>query len=96
VIEFHQLARNELREAVKWYRDHAPQVAERLVAQVDRAVERIASDPESHPVIGRIHRYVRVSRFPYLLVFHISDSETVVVTAVAHTSRRPGYWKRRQ
>jgi plasmid stabilization system protein ParE len=96
VIEFHQLARSELREAVLWYRERSPAVAERFVDQVNHAVERIEHDPESHPVIGRNHRYVRVSRFPYLLVFRMTDTDAVLITAVAHTSRRSGYWRHRQ
>jgi len=96
VIEFHRLARNELREAAHWYRLRSPQVAERFVAQVERAVERIANDPDSHPLIGRSHRMVRVSRFPYLMVYQPVTADRIVITAVAHTSRRPGYWRNRR
>ena len=36
-------------------------------------------------------RRARVKRHPYLLVYAVM-AEHVVVLAVAHTSRKPGYW----
>jgi plasmid stabilization system protein ParE len=39
-------------------------------------------------------RKVKVGKFRYALVFRIRDDE-VQVLAVAHMSRRPGYWKQR-
>jgi hypothetical protein len=35
-----------------------------------------------------------VNRFPYNVVYRIRDDDIYVV-AVAHTSRRPNYWKDR-
>ena len=45
-------------------------------------------DPETRT------RRVPVRRFPYQVVYHVSDKEIAIV-AVAHTKRRPGYWKDR-
>jgi len=39
---------------------------------------------------------VRVNRFPYLLIFGEQSPNVVMVVAVAHTSRRPGYWRHRR
>ena len=61
MIKFHELAREEVREATEWYRERSLQVATRFVAQGERAVERIAADPESYPPITDSHRYVPVS-----------------------------------
>jgi hypothetical protein len=36
----------------------------------------------------------RVARFPYLVVY-AHERERVVVLAIAHTKRRPGYWVER-
>lgn len=95
VIEFHPQARAELREATIWYGERSSQVAARFVEQVTGAVDRIAVDPDSHPKIGRGYHYVRVSRFPYLLVFRVTESANVIVTAVAHTSRQSDFWQKR-
>jgi hypothetical protein len=39
-------------------------------------------------------RFRLVDRFPYQIVLELRR-ESVLVLAVAHTSRRPGYWRRR-
>jgi toxin ParE1/3/4 len=36
-----------------------------------------------------------MKRFPYWLVYMVSEDE-IRVLAVAHHSRRPGYWKERK
>jgi hypothetical protein len=39
-------------------------------------------------------RRVLVSRFPYEIVYRLRPAEIVIV-AIAHLKRRPGYWKNR-
>jgi len=38
---------------------------------------------------------MRVRRFSYVLYYEVLDPTQVLIYAVAHTSRRPGYWLRR-
>jgi hypothetical protein len=33
-------------------------------------------------------------RFPFSLIYRV-DRDTIAILAVAHHSRRPGYWRRR-
>jgi toxin ParE1/3/4 len=35
-----------------------------------------------------------LNRFPYTVLYRVKNDE-IFVTAVAHHSRRPGYWRRR-
>jgi len=94
-VSFHRLAANELTLAFDWYAQRNRSVAERFQLAIDATVERIHCDPVSHPVeAGRFH-WARVRRFPYRLIFEIDDPESITVLAVAHTSRRPRYWRRR-
>ena len=60
----------------------------------------LARHPEQFPVYEGIatrrqFRRARVNRFPYVVVFEIRTDEVLVV-AVAHASRKPGYWQRRK
>jgi plasmid stabilization system protein ParE len=60
------------------------------------AIDRVAQNPEAGRPLsadGRTRR-VLVSRFPYQLVYRLRPGEVVVV-AVAHMKRRPGYWRDR-
>jgi plasmid stabilization system protein ParE len=94
-IIFHRLAAQEYRSAKQWYRQRSIEVASRFALAVDQSINRITADANSLPVLTGSYRYSRVHRFPYVLIFRFVDSKVVMVMAVAHTSRRPGYWKRR-
>ncbi len=34
-------------------------------------------------------------KFPFILIYRERDSGDIQILAAAHTSRKPGYWKRR-
>jgi toxin ParE1/3/4 len=95
-VDFHRLALRELVGASAWYRERSEQARVRFRNAVFDAVERIATDPHAHVVLASPYRSVRVRRFPYVLIYEILDDKRVLIVAVAHTSRRPGYWRRRK
>ena len=39
-------------------------------------------------------RRLLVKRFPYQLIYRVEGDE-IVIYAVAHQKRRPGYWRKR-
>jgi hypothetical protein len=43
----------------------------------------------------RNRRRFLLHRFPYLLIYREREDGVIQILAVAHTSRRPGYWKER-
>jgi plasmid stabilization system protein ParE len=94
-VEFHRLADKEYEEAFNYYAERSPETAQRFKNAVDAAVRRIADGPELLPLMSGPNRWVRVQRFRYILVFRPREPTEIVVVAVAHTSRRPGYWRRR-
>jgi plasmid stabilization system protein ParE len=84
----------ELRHAQNWYAVRNPRAAERFVTELERAFQVIIEEPERWSKYGRRARYYQLRRFPYLVIYEF-DPSTVTVIAVAHTSRRRGYWRRR-
>ena len=94
-VVFHRLAAREYRNSRDWYAARSDSVAERFRIAVDRAVARVEAEADALPVHSGPYRWVRVRRFPYLLIFRRKSPEVIVIVAVAHTSRRPGYWRRR-
>jgi plasmid stabilization system protein ParE len=91
--------RDEIREAAGWYRERDRDVAIRFVAGVDRAIRRATQWPDAgSPVEGtrstNTIRRVPVGRFPYQVVYARVE-DVVLVLAVAHHHRRPGYWSGR-
>lgn len=95
-VHFQRSAAYEYRSARKWYAARSIQAAERFRLAVAAAVERIACHGESLAVLEGQYRSVRVKRFPYSLVFRRRLAGKYLVVAVAHTSRRTGYWRGRR
>jgi plasmid stabilization system protein ParE len=89
----------ELEEAARWYEAQRSGLGLTFLAAVDVAVEHVAAWPESGSAVPGVPaslsvRQLPVSRFPYRIVYMIA-SEELRVLAVAHTRRRPGYWRSR-
>lgn len=89
-VRFHPAAREELREARLWYEERSPLSAVAFAQEVGAAVSRIAEAPMRYPVTEHGTRRVVLQRFPYN-VFYRVGAEEVIVVAVAHQKRRPGY-----
>lgn len=92
-------AREELTAAAEWYEDRRPGLGLDFVAEVTRAVASICEGPEAWPCWRGVETRVPVrkfvlQRFPFALPYLI-DAGTVVVLAVAHGRRTPGYWRAR-
>ncbi len=93
-VSFHPAARVELLEARLWYDERSPMSAIAFVQEVDGAVSRIAETPMRFPLAEHGARRVVLSKFPYSVFYRVGTKEIVVV-AVAHQKRRPGYWRGR-
>jgi hypothetical protein len=58
-------------------------------------VERITEDPFLWRERPEGYRRVNCPVFPYHVAYFIRG-ETIVIAAVAHGHRRPGYWRERK
>jgi toxin ParE1/3/4 len=93
-IEFRPAALDEAAAAQAWYTAGRPTTGARFGAELVRAIDRIENEPERWPPFLHGTRRYRLKRFPYLVVYRICP-DRIEVLAIAHTSRRPGYWRRR-
>src|ERR1700736_1715735 len=91
-VAFHRLAAAEQRRARRHYENERSGLGRRFVEAIDRAVHGIEHGPESFPLFQGKFRWSRVRRFSYILYFQILSANQVLVLAVAHSRRRPGYW----
>jgi plasmid stabilization system protein ParE len=94
-VEFHPLAQDEVTAAEAWYRERSEVAAQAFVLEINHAIEEISEAPERWPVGRRGERRMVFRRFPYSLLYRIRK-DNVFITAVAHQSRRPGYWRHRK
>ena len=95
-IRFLRLARKDLDNANRWYGRQDPGRAQRFANAMSHALQQIAGNPYLWPVYQGPFRWIRVGRFPYILYYRVLDPNTVLIYAVAQTSRRLGYWRKRR
>jgi len=89
-------ASHEFSEAVRWYETRRTGLGGEFFDAVGATVSGIETNPEIGAAIsadGRTRRTL-VTGFPYQAVYRLRPDEIVIV-AIAHLKRRPGYWKNR-
>jgi hypothetical protein len=87
---FHSEARLELAEAARWYNSQSRGLGSDLRRKVEAAVARIVANPEWFGKLQDDIRCCLVHCFPYEI-----RPERVLIVAVMHLHRAPGYWKSR-
>lgn len=93
-VEFVKEAAHELTQAALWYEEKDSGLGKRLRDDVYHVVRRIAEDPLLWPERRGGYRRVNCPVFPYFVAYIIRE-EKIVVVAVAHARRKPGYWQSR-
>lgn len=93
-FDFHPEAEVELIEAAAHYERHVPGLGERFQSEIRRIVDLLMSQPHlGAPVDPDLRKFI-LTRFPVTLYYSIT-ADVLRIEAVAHHSRRPGYWKER-
>jgi plasmid stabilization system protein ParE len=96
-VRFHRLAVAEIDHEVDYYESRETGLGEELEDEIDAVLSMIRRFPEAAPQWKHRHdrRVAVLDRFPFTLPYQIVGGD-IVVLALAHTSRRPGYWARRR
>lgn len=95
-MKIHALAaaRHELDDALAYYADIHPDLAETLFKEIIRSRDLIARFPLAWMNIGRgLHGFI-VRGYPYTIIYQVQGSDIWVV-AYAHHKRRQAYWRQR-
>jgi len=95
-LRIHRLAVAEIDREVDYYESRHVGLGGELEDEIDAAFSLIVQFPEAAPQWrDRPDRRVAVlDRFPFRIPCQITP-EDIVILALAHTSRRPDYWARR-
>lgn len=96
-LRIHRLAVAEIDHEVDYYESCRDGLGAELEEEIDAVLETILQFPEAAPQWrNRLDRRLAVlDRFPFTVPYQIKRGE-IVILALAHTSRRPGYWSRRR
>lgn len=95
-IELSDEAQADLDAAIDWYiQEGALTAAGDFVAEIDRVLRLLSGFPELGVPGRHDTRALILHRLPYSLIYRLHD-EVIRVIAIAHHSRRPGYWTGRR
>jgi plasmid stabilization system protein ParE len=84
-------ARAEFLAAVEYYEDCQSGLGRRFRDTVEAEVAAIAEMPFRFRVLHFPFRRCLVPKFPYGIIFTI-EPEIILIIALAHAKRKPGYW----
>jgi len=90
------LAKEDVREAAKWYNKRQEGLGKRFTAEVREKVHFIRQNPNASNVRYDGVRTAVLNVFPFMVHFTIDEkNKAIIVSAVLHTSRDPELWKSR-
>lgn len=97
LLVVHPEAVAEVEDSAAWYEAMREGLGLEYLAAVDHAMASVAESPLLYPAWKTDLPWRRcvIRRFPNVVFFEVED-DRVVVWAVAHARRRPGYWVARQ
>jgi plasmid stabilization system protein ParE len=85
-VRLREEAEHDLEEAASWYELQMRGLGHEFLDIVEQALNSIAQNPFSYPIVHRgTHRAV-ISRFPFAIFY---------IVAVMHGSRNPARWQQR-
>jgi hypothetical protein len=93
-IFFDPAARAELLATIKYYEECRAGLGKRFRLVVESELDLIRKAPFQFRVLHAPFRRCLLHKFPYSIIFAI-EPEFILVVAVAHTKRKPGYWRER-
>ena len=91
---FHPEAASEFEEGVRFYKSRGRRLGGRFAAEIRGEIQKIVATPERWRVLEGDVRRCLVRVFPYVVLYTV-EREFVLILAVMHGKREPGYWKHR-
>jgi plasmid stabilization system protein ParE len=89
-------ARNDIREAAKWYNKRKAGLGRQFVSRIKEATAYIKDNPYMAQVRFDDVRVVIVKQLPYSIHYKIKeDIKTVLIHAILHDHRDPDLWPQR-
>jgi plasmid stabilization system protein ParE len=91
---FHPQAALEFEEAVSFYKERGRLLGGRFANEVRATIRKLLETPERWRVLEDDVRRCLVRVFPYSVLYTI-EQDFILIVAVMHGKREPGYWRHR-
>lgn len=86
-VEYHPLTVIDLNSAAAYYNASRAGLGDELRAEVYSAIARVLAGPRQFAIVEHDLRRCLVHRFPYSVLFRMTDEQTVRVLAIRHHRR---------
>jgi plasmid stabilization system protein ParE len=94
-VEFHPLAEEELIEQAAYYNERVPGLGAAFVSEAEAIAAALLEHPQIGALLDADMRTLPLRRFPHSLIYAV-EGKRVLVLAIAHQKRKPGYWRQRR
>jgi hypothetical protein len=91
-IRFHPLFNDDVIDAANWYDARSRGLGDAFIANVRDVVDAIFAQPLRFARTPLGLRFARVKRFPYLVLFDVSD-DRLLLLHVVHGARSTQAWR---
>lgn len=91
---FHPEARLEYREAALFYEARQRGLGGAFTREIETVIDRILEAPDLFRFVEQDVRRCLAHTFPYGILYTV-EYDFILIVAVAHGSRKPGYWHER-
>ncbi len=93
-IEFLEVAEQELYDIVEYYNQQSEGLGFEFALELQKTIDRIIQYPDAWPKLSNRTRRCRCNRFPFGVIYTVRK-DLVLIVAIMHLMRKPGYWKNR-
>ncbi|MGD0023740.1 MAG: type II toxin-antitoxin system RelE/ParE family toxin [Xanthobacteraceae bacterium] len=84
-------ARLQIAEATDWYDSQTPGRGDDFLRLIEDTIESVCRNPYQYQVLRGDLRRAVLRRFPYLIIYAVSEDEVIVLRCV-HAHRDPRRW----
>jgi toxin ParE1/3/4 len=92
---FHPEALAEYEEAIRYFYEIDPKLAEGFIEEIEFAINAICRNPITWRIVESDVRRYLVHRFPFGIYYTV-ENDFIAIWSVMHLARNPGYWKSRR
>ena len=94
-FEINEEAEKEFYDIIDYYKQFNLSLPHDFIQEFEDAVQHVIEFPNSgHPYLHQTKR-IFLNRFPYAIVYKYYDDNLIIVFAIIHMKRKPGYWDKR-
>lgn len=84
----------EISEAAEFYDGQVPGLGIDFLDELDEAINIILRFPTAWSRLSGEYRHYSLRRFPYSVIYTLTDNDCILIISVFHQRREPHSWRR--